>query len=70
MILVSVGNHKPLEFCAVFAQIRHVRYDHVNAGHVVVRKADPAVENDHIVAVFKRGHVLSDFAHASERYNL
>ena len=42
----------------------------VDAGHVIVWKTDAAIDDDHVVAVFKRGHVFPDFAHASERYNL
>ena len=70
VVLVSVGDHKSFEFCAVLAQIGHVRYDDIDAGHIVVRKADAAIDNDHVVAVFKYGHVLSDFAQAAERNDL
>ncbi|MPM90852.1 hypothetical protein SDC9_137975 [bioreactor metagenome] len=69
VILMSMRDEKAFELVAVLTQVCHIRNDNVDAGHIVIRKAKPAVDNDDIAVVFKYGHILPDFTHAAERDN-
>ena len=67
VILVSVGDKNATHAVAVLKHIGEIRNDGVNARHGFIRKNLTAVHDDDVVAVFIRGHVLADFAHAAQR---
>jgi len=70
MVFVAMGQEDAFELMLVLHDIGKVGNDDVDAGHVVFRKSDAAVDDDHLVAVFVNGHVFADFAHAAQRDNL
>ncbi len=69
MIFVAVGDDNASYFFLIFPQIGKVRDDNIDARHAGVREGHAAVNNNNFVAVFKYGHVFTDFAHASQRYD-
>ena len=54
----------------ILDQIGHVRDHEVDAVHIVLRKAESAVDNDDVLAVFQHGHVLADLIQTAERNDL
>ena len=70
MVLMPVGQKYPPELFGVFLDIRHIRYNKVDARHIIVRKNQAAVYNYHVLAVFKHSHVLAYFAYAAKGYYL
>ena len=66
MVFVSVRENNAAHLVLILREIGNVGYDGIHARHFFVGKADPRVDNDDVVAVFKRGHILPDFAHAAK----
>ena len=69
MVLMTVGDEDTLYFIRVFFEIREVRYDEVDTGHILFGKRDPAVNDDDIRAVFEDGDVLSYLVESSEHHD-
>jgi ribosome biogenesis protein Tsr3 len=67
MVLVAVCQNKTLDLIRVADKIGDVVDDEVNAEHIVVRKAEAAVDDEDAVAVFKHGKVLADLAETAQR---
>ena len=70
MVLVAVGQENAPELVLVLHDVAHVRHHQVDAVHVVLGEAEAAVHDDHVLAVFKDGHVLADLAKSAEGYDL
>ena len=69
MILMAVRQHNALDFIGIADKIGDIRDDEVDSQHVVVGEAETAVDDEHAVAVFEHGQVLSDFVKPAERYH-
>ena len=70
VVLMTVGQEHAADFFLILDKVRHVRNDKVNAVHVVFGKAETAVDDDDILAVFQNGHVLADFVESTEGNDL
>ena len=70
MVLVTMRNDDAPELFLVASDVSEVRDDAVYAGHVLFGEAHAAVNDDHVIAVFYRGHVLADLSDAAQRYYL
>ena len=64
---MTMGNDNSPHFIFVFNQVTHIRNDQVDAEHVIVRKCQTGIDDNDIIAVLDNGHVLTDFAQASQR---
>ena len=67
VILMSVREHDSPDLFGVFLQVGDVRDDHVDAVHLLVRKAHTAVDHHNVTAVLIGRHVLADLAESAER---
>ena len=67
VILVSVRKQDPADAVLVCLQVGDIGNDQVNARHIVIGKAETAVNDDQIIVVFDDGHVFADLAQPSER---
>ena len=70
MILVSVRDYDSADAGGIGLEIADVRQNHVNAVHILVRKAHAAVNDDYIAAELKDSHVLSYLAKSAQRNDL
>ena len=70
MILMPVGQEHAADFFLILDKVRHVRNDKVNAVHVVFGKAETAVDDDDILAVFEYGHILADLVETAKGNDL
>ena len=70
VVLMTVGQEHAADFFLILDKVRHVRNDKVNAVHVVFGKAETAVDDDDILAVFENGHVLADLIESPEGNDL
>ncbi len=60
VVLMAVRQQDAADARRVLFKIADVRYDEVDAEHVFVREAEPAVDHDYVVAVLEHGYVLAD----------
>jgi hypothetical protein len=51
----------------VLQKVREIGYDDINAVHLLVRKAQTAVDDDDVLAVLVNREVFPDFVQAAER---
>ena len=68
MVLVPVGDEKPLDFILVFFKIGEIGNYKINAEHFIIRERHSAVNNDDFVFILINCHIFSDFAKSAERY--
>ena len=69
VVLVSVGDKDAPNLILVLNQVAHVRNDHIDAVHVVVRKAHAHVHHDDVAAVLVDGEVLANLVQTAEGNN-
>ncbi len=69
MVLVAVGQNNGPQSLLVLPHVGEVRNDDVHAQQFGVREHDPAIDDDHVAAVFVGHHVHPEFAHAAEWYD-
>ena len=69
VVFMSVRQHDATHLVPICFYIGEIRNDNINARHITVWKRQTAVQNEHIVAAFKHGHILSDFVQAAQRNN-
>ena len=67
VVLVRVGDDDRLDVVGALAQVREVRQDEVDAGHLGGREPQAAVDDDDRAVVLDDGHVLADLAQPAER---
>ncbi len=70
MVLVPVGDENALELVLVLEHVGVVGQHEVDAGLVVVREHQARVDEQHVVAVLDRRHVLADAVEATQRDDL
>ena len=68
VVLVPVGDEKPLDFILVFFKIGEIGNYKINAEHFIIRERHSAVNNDDFVFILINCHIFSDFAKSAERY--
>ena len=66
VILVPMRQEHAPDAVLILDQIGHVRDHEVDAVHIVLRKAESAVDNDDVLAVFQHSHVLADLIQTAE----
>ena len=69
VVLVAVGDEDAPDLALVFDQIAHIRNDHVDAVHIVIREPHSAVHDHDVVPVLIDGQVFPDLIQASQRYD-
>ena len=57
MVLVRVGEHDTLDAVGVVTDVREIRQDEVDPGHVGVGKHQTAVHRDGRIAIFDQHHI-------------
>ena len=67
VVLVAVGEDDAPHAALVGLEIADIGEDAVDAVHILVREAHPAVDHDDIAAELIGGHVLADLAETAER---
>ena len=67
VILVAVRDKKAAQLVLIFCKIGNVGDDQIHAVHIVLREAEAAVDDDHVLAVFQHGHVLADLVQTAQR---
>ena len=66
VILVTVGEDDGLEPVPVLRKIGYIGNNGVDAVHIVVGKADPAVDDYHLVTVLVDVHIFADLVKSAE----
>ena len=61
MILMAVGDEKAAQLFQIADEVGNVGNHQIYAVHIVLRKSQTAVHNNHIFAILQNGHVLSNF---------
>ena len=69
VILMPVREEQPADLLLVLHQIRHIRDDQIHAVHIILREAEPAVDDDDVLSVFQDGHILADLVETAKGYN-
>ena len=67
MVLVPVRDAHAADAVPVLFEVGHVGDDHVDPRHLLVRKDQPAVDDEDIVPVLDDGHVFADLSHPAQR---
>ena len=67
MVLVTVGNDDAANLVLVALHIGEIRNDNIHTGHIHIRECQTAVQNEHVIAALKHGHVLSDLVQTTQR---
>ena len=67
VVLVPVGQDQTAQLLRVALEVGEVRRDDVDAGHILLREGDAAVDDDDVVPVLERGDVHADAVDAAER---
>ena len=67
MIFMSVGNEKSFNSVSIAFDIRKVGNHIINSGHIGIGKRHSAIENYHIVTVFKNGKIFTYFVYSAEK---
>ena len=65
MILVPVRQYNRTKLVFVLHNIGKIRYDGVDAGHVVLRECYAAVDKNHVVIRLKNRQVFANFANSA-----
>ena len=66
VILMSVGDQDRLDPIGPLHKIGNVGDNQIDPRHIVVRKLDPAVDNDDVVAALQGHHVLTDLPQSAQ----
>ena len=66
MVLMGMGQNYALYLILVLYDICHVGYDKIDAEKLVIGECHAAVDDEHIVTVFKYGHILADLVEPSK----
>ena len=66
VVLMTVGDIKALQLLHVLLQIGHIRYDQVDAQHLLIRERHSAVHHDDAVLILEGRDVHSDLFQASQ----
>ncbi len=67
VVLVPVGDKDAAHPVCLGGQIRDIRYDQVNPGHVLRWELHPAVDDDDVIPAFQHHHVLADLTQPAQR---
>ena len=70
VILVSVGDKEATELLLVLGKVGHIGDHQIHAVHIVLGKAQAAVDDDHILAILQDGEILSDLVETAQRDDL
>ena len=70
MVLMAVGDHKPLHLGNILLQIGNVRDHKIDTQHVVLRKRQAAVYYYYTVSVFECCNIHSDLFQTAQRNDL
>ncbi len=66
---MAVGDEEAPELILVLHQIGKIRNHQIHAVHILLREADAAVYDDHILAVFQDGNVFADLIETAQGDN-
>ena len=69
VVLVAVGDEDAPDLALVLDEVAHIRDDHVDAVHIVIREPHSAVHDHDVVPVLIDGQVFPDLIQASQRYD-
>ena len=70
VVLVPMGDKHPPELLGICNDIGKIGNHQVNAVHILVRKANAAIDDNHILAILQHGHVLANLIQTAKRDNL
>ena len=70
VVLVAVRDHNAADAVHVLFDEAEIRDDGVDAGHLLIRECEAAVDDDHILAALKEREVLADLVEAAEEIHL
>ena len=70
VVLVAVRDHDAADAVHVLFDKGEIRNDRVDAGQLLIREREAAVDDDHIVAALKQREVLADLVEAAEEIHL
>ena len=65
MVLVTVSNDYAPDFISITFNVAEIRNYKVNTGQIGIGKCKTAIDKKHIVAVFVKSHILSDFVNTA-----
>ena len=66
VVLVTVGQHNAPDLVLIGFQIRDIGNYQVDAQHILIGKAESAVDDDDIVGIFHDGQVFTDLVQSAE----
>ena len=67
VVLVAVREHDALDLVGVFVDVRKVRRDQIDARRLVCREHSAAIDDEDVVAILDRGHVLAYLPHSAQK---
>ena len=70
VVLVTVGQHNTPDFICIPLCKGEIRQHQINAQHIICRKRQSAVHNDHVVSAFKQCKVFSDLIESTQKIYL
>ena len=65
MILMAVGYDYSAYSVRVALDIGEIGKHEIDSEHILIRKRKSAIDKEHILAVFKQGHILAHFIQAA-----
>ena len=69
VVLVAVGDEDAPDLALVLDEVAHIRDDHVDAVHIVIREPHSAVHDHDVVPVLVDGQVFPDLIQTAQRYD-
>ncbi len=66
MVHVTMRQHDTAQFVLVLDHVIVVRQYQVNPVHFVIGEHNPAIDNNHVAAIFVDGHVFANFPQAAQ----
>ena len=67
VILVTMGDNDPANLVSFLKKVVEIGDDIVDPEHVILGEHDAGVDDQDVVSVLDRHHVLADLSQASER---
>ena len=67
VVLMAVGDDRALDFGPVFLHKAKVRNHQIHARHVLVRKGQAAVHNDHVILALVEGKVFPNLVEPAQK---
>ena len=67
MVPVAVRDAHAANAIRILFEVGHVGDDHVDPRHLLVRKDQPAVDDEDVVPVLDHGHIFADLSHPAQR---